>query len=83
MAGRSREGQTKVTRRGLGAVVVAALGAVTTATLPALAATSYRFVVPNGVTRIRVRSYRDGDQVIDTELNVTPGQTFRIDPVKE
>ena len=63
--------------------MVAALGAVTTATLPALAATSYNFVVPKGVNRIRVRSYRDGDEVLDTELNVSPGQTFRIDPVKE
>ena len=62
---------------------MAALGALTTATLPALATPSYNFVVPKGVNRIRVRSYRGKDQIIDTELNVTPGQTFRIDPVKE
>lgn len=81
MDGRSGEGQKKVTRRGAVGTVGAALGALTTATLPALAS-QYHFVVPKGVNRIRVRSYRSGEQVIDTELNVTPGQTFRIDPVK-
>lgn len=39
------------------------------------------FVVPSGVTRIRVRSYRDAKKVIDTEIDVTPGQTFTIDTV--
>jgi len=63
--------------------VVAALGALTTAPLSALAASAYNFVVPKNVNRIRVRSYRNGRLIIDTELNVTPGQTFRIDPVKE
>lgn len=39
------------------------------------------FVVPGGVNKIRVRSYRDGKKVIDTSLNVAPGQTFTIDTV--
>lgn len=83
MDGRSGEGKEKVTKRVLVGTVVAALGALTTAPPSALAATSYNFVVPKGVNRIRVRSFRNGSEVIDTELNVTPGQTFRIDPVKE
>jgi hypothetical protein len=39
------------------------------------------FVVPNGVRKLRVRSFRDGKKVIDTALNVVPGQTFTIDTV--
>lgn len=39
------------------------------------------FVVPKNVQKIRVRSYRDGKKVIDTSLNVAPGQTFTIDTV--
>lgn len=62
---------------------MAALGALTTAPPSALAASPNNFVVPKDVNRIRVRSYRNGRLIIDTELNVTPGQTFRIDPVKE
>ncbi len=52
------------------------------ATLPASAASTYNFVVPKGVRKIRVRSYRNSKQVIDTELNVIPGQVFRIDSVQ-
>lgn len=81
MVGRSREGQEKITRRLLWGAAVAALGALTTAPPPAHATAN--FVVPKGVRRIRVRSYLKGEQVIDTELNVEPGQTFRIDPIKE
>ena len=69
------------TRRNWGVAVVAALGALTTAPLPAHA--TYNFVVPKGVNKIRVRSYNAGRMIIDTELNVSPGQTFKIDPVKE
>lgn len=39
------------------------------------------FVVPRGVTKIRVRSYRGNDKIIDTAINVVPGQTFTIDTV--
>jgi hypothetical protein len=39
------------------------------------------FVVPRGVTKIRVRSYRGNNKIIDTALNVVPGQTFTIDAV--
>ena len=39
------------------------------------------FVVPRGVTKLRVRSYRGSNKVIDTALNVVPGQVFTIDAV--
>lgn len=39
------------------------------------------FTVPSGVKKLRVRSYRNGTKVIDTALNVAPGQTFTIDTV--
>lgn len=39
------------------------------------------FTVPSGVKKLRVRSYRNGNKVIDTALNVVPGQTFTIDTV--
>jgi hypothetical protein len=42
---------------------------------------SATFTVPRGVKKIRVRSFRDGKKVIDTSLNVQPGQTFTIDTV--
>ncbi len=42
---------------------------------------SATFTVPRGVKKIRVRSYRDGRKVIDTAMNVQPGQTFTIDAV--
>ena len=54
------------------------LGALVSATLPASAASTYNFVVPKGVRKIRVRSYRNSKQV----LNVIPGQVFRIDSVQ-
>jgi len=76
MVTRSGQGQKKITKRGVGAAV---LGALVSATLPAYAASAYNFVVPKGVTKIRVRSYRSGHQVMDTWISVTPGQTFKID----
>lgn len=49
---------------------------------PANAAkTSATFSVPTGVKKIRVRSYKGGRVVIDTMLNVEPGQVFKIDAV--
>jgi hypothetical protein len=42
---------------------------------------SATFTVPRGVNKIRVRSYRNGKKVVDTALNVQPGQTFTIDAV--
>jgi hypothetical protein len=79
MVTRSGQGQKKITKRGVGAAM---LGALVSATLPASAASTYNFVVPKGVRKIRVRSYRNSKQVIDTELNVIPGQVFRIDSVQ-
>ena len=79
MVGKSGQSEEKVTRRGVGAAV---LGAMVVSSLPALASSgSASFVVPSGVNKIRVRSYRKGDKVIDTQINVSPGQIFRIDPV--
>jgi len=68
--------KNKITKRSVGAVM---LGALVSATLPASAATAYNFVVPRGVNKIRVRSYRSGHQVMDTWISVTPGQAFKID----
>lgn len=45
------------------------------------ARTSATFSVPNGVRRIRVKSYKHGKIVIDTMLNVEPGQIFKIEAV--
>lgn len=45
------------------------------------AKTSATFSVPTGVKKIRVRSYKGGRVVIDTMLNVEPGQVFKIDAV--
>ena len=42
---------------------------------------SATFVVPNNVSRIRVRSWKNNKKVLDREMSVEPGQTFRIDPV--
>lgn len=39
--------------------------------------------VPDGITKIRVRSWTpDGKPDLDRELSVEPNQTFRIDVVK-
>jgi hypothetical protein len=42
---------------------------------------SATFTVPSSVKRIRVRSWKQGRKVLDREMSVEPGQTFRIDPV--
>lgn len=42
---------------------------------------SATFTVPSTVERIRIRSWKNGRKVIDREMSVEPGQTFRIDPV--
>lgn len=42
--------------------------------------------VPKGIKKVRVRSWaQDGDELMDTYINVKPGQVFKIDvvPVKE
>lgn len=39
------------------------------------------WVVPAGVTKVRVRSTRGNDQVVDTTLNVVEGQKFQLDVV--
>ena len=76
LGGKVLRTRKKITKRSMGAVM---LGALVSATLPASAATAYNFVVPKGVTKIRVRSYRSGHQVMDTWISVTPGQAFKID----
>lgn len=42
---------------------------------------SATFTVPANVGKVRVRSYLKGEKVLDRELDVTPGQIFRIDPM--
>ena len=40
--------------------------------------------VPSGIKKIRVRSWNpDGSKNIDRTLNVTPGETFRIDAIED
>lgn len=41
------------------------------------------YIVPGGVTSIRVRSYVNDKIVIDTVLDVEPGQVFRITGMQE
>lgn len=41
---------------------------------------SVTFYVPNGVKKIRVRSYQNGKKILDRSLPVEPGQSFTIDP---
>lgn len=44
---------------------------------------SVTWKVPEGIKRIRVRSWSvAGDEVIDTQFGVKPGQEFRIDVVR-
>lgn len=42
---------------------------------------SASFIVPANVDRIRVRSWKNNQKVLDREMSVEPGQLFRIDPV--
>lgn len=42
---------------------------------------SASFIVPANVDRIRVRSWKNDQKVLDREMSVEPGQLFRIDPV--
>lgn len=39
------------------------------------------YVVPEGVNKLRVRSYVGDNKVIDTTMPVEPGQKFRISAV--
>ena len=57
----------------LGATVVAVPFSI-----PARAETK-TLVVPDGAEKIRVRSYVEGDEVMDYTFSVKPGQKFRID----
>jgi hypothetical protein len=44
---------------------------------------SVTWKVPDGIKRVRVRSWGvDGNEVIDTQFGVKPGQEFRIDVVR-
>ena len=40
------------------------------------------WIVPAGVSQIRVTSVTDGKNVLDTVINVKPGQTFKVEAVK-
>ena len=41
---------------------------------------SVTWKVPKGIERIRVRAWdKDGNEVMDTNLNVVPDQVFKID----
>lgn len=41
-----------------------------------------RLKVPENVTKVRVRAWKEnGDQVLDTMLNVKPNQVFQIDAI--
>lgn len=63
---------------GLCATPLAAAAAKAATYKPSGSAT---FVVPANVDRIRVRSWKNNQKVLDREMSVEPGQTFRIDPV--
>lgn len=69
-----------LSRRKLFGSLVAGVAAVT----PAVAATgtsqkSVTYMVPKGIRRIRVRSYKGDREIIDTHFSVEPGQIFKID----
>lgn len=63
---------------GLGALVFGA-GAASAATKQYSGPRSVTYTVPEGIKRIRVRSFKGKREVIDTHFPVEPGQTFRID----
>lgn len=63
---------------GIGALLASA-GAASAATKQYSGARSVTYTVPPGIKRIRVRSWKGKDEVIDTHFTVEPGQTFRID----
>ncbi len=44
---------------------------------------SGKYVVPKDINLIRVRSFLDGKEVLDTNFKVNPGQIFVIDAVNE
>jgi len=72
-----------LSRRKLFSGLVAGVAAVT----PAVAATSpagtsqksVTYMVPKGIRRIRVRSWKGDREIIDTHFSVEPGQMFKID----
>lgn len=69
-----------MTRRGIFAGFIATIGAIFLDSKRAIA--SENWTVPDGVNLIRVKSFRNGKLVMDTSINVTPGQVFTIDVVK-
>lgn len=69
-----------MTRRGIFASIAAF--ATYFSVKSASANTSANWTVPEGVNVIRVRSFRNGRLVMDTNVDVTPGQTFKIDVIK-
>ena len=71
-----------LSRRKLFAGLVAGVSAA----VPAAATTgssqkSVTYMVPKGIRRIRVRSWKGDREIIDTHFTVEPGQMFRIDAV--
>lgn len=70
-----------MTRRGIFAGLAAIFGSTLLAAKNA-SANSTNWTVPEGVNVIRVRSFRNGRLVMDTNVDVTPGQLFKIDVVK-
>lgn len=40
------------------------------------------WTVPEGVSKIKVISIKDGDQIFNTTINVQPGQMFIVKAVK-
>lgn len=69
-----------MTRRGIFAGLAAIFGSSFLA--KNASATSTNWTVPDGVSVIRVRSYRNGRLVLDTNVDVISGQVFKIDVVK-
>lgn len=55
--------------------------AITGMGYPAFASSSY-FTVPAGMTKINIKSWVNGAQVLDYTMNVSPGQIFMVTPEK-
>lgn len=43
-------------------------------------AKAHNFVVPAGMTKLNIKSYKDGKQILDYTINVEPGQIFTVTP---
>jgi hypothetical protein len=53
-------------------------GLASAASLPAAAGNSFKYVVPDNVKEINIKSYRDTKEVMDYNFSVTPKQSFFI-----